>query len=547
MNKKNYMKKIFQFALALSCVFAAASCDKQMYEHEANCAVAYEISLPEEMLTKGSSGYDKYDLHYQVFKADQVNDPQKTPVIDSSKQMDGNSTTLSLELLNNQSYTILFWANKQGTSYYDTDDLRKVSHNSADGNNADSDAFCGVDPLLQLVNGSKRRSIELFRPLAEVNLATTVNDIVPVSTTVTFKGVPSSYNVYAGAASAQTADLTFTTPYSSAIYPENPQYRMLAKHYVFVSESISEVTYEILTSAGSVNGSVTGVSAKKNYRTNILGSFLPSFEHTKAELSQGLTKVQGYDGLYTNSNGDYCLVNLESLKQWYSFLKDSTGVNPFNCNVYLLNDIDADSWVWTNIPVYPASTASTGYIFNGLGCTIRNLKIEGSLHSLNVAGMTFKNLTLDGVTVEQIGNATAVFVSTSTGNVSFDNVKVKNATVAGGYNTAVFVGELYDAYGTEVLQASLKNCSVETSSISSSTTHSSYPTGASGFVGLVRGSNSIVFEGNNSIDDATTITNTNGLVGGRVYAFSTLNGADWTATGSSDSFTDRNNNNNSIN
>jgi hypothetical protein len=362
---------------------------------------------------------------------------------------------------------------------------------------------------------------------------------------VTFKGVPSSYNVYAGAASAQTADLTFTTPYSSAIYPEDPKYRMLAKHYVFVSESISEVTYEILTSAGSVNGSVTGVSAKKNYRTNILGSFLPSFEQTKAELSQGLTKVQGYNDLYTNSNGDYCLVNLESLKQWYSFLKASTGVNPFNCNVYLLNDIDADEWAWTNIPVYPASTASAGYVFNGLGCTIRNLKISGSMHSGNVAGMTFKNLTLDGVTVEQIGNATAVFVSTSTGNVSFDNVKVKNATVAGGYNTAVFVGELYyDANRTEVLQASFKNCSVETSSISASSATCTYPTGASGFVGLVSGSNSIVFEGNNSIDDATTITNTNGLVGGRVYAFSTLNGADWTATGSSDSFTDRNNNNN---
>ena len=146
--------------------------------------------------------------------------------------------------------------------------------------------------------------------------------------------------------------------------------------------------------------------------------------------------------------------------------------------------------------------------------------------------------------MEQIGNATAVFVSTSTGNVSFDNVKVKNATVAGGYNTAVFVGELYDAYGTKTLHASFKNCSVETSSISASGATSQYPTGASGFVGLVYGSNSIVFEGNNSIDDATTITNTNGLVGGRVYAFSTLNGADWTATGSSYSFTDRNNNNN---
>ena len=54
----------------------------------------------------------------------------------------------------------------------------------------------------------------------------------------------------------------------------------------------------------------------------------------------------------------------------------------------------------------------------------------------------------------------------------------------------------------------------------------------------MHGKTSLKFEGTNTIDEATTITNNNGLVGGRVYGYTTWYGNGFTGTGACDTFTD---------
>ena len=62
------MKKILLFASALAGLFLAGSCQKENLEPAAQGGVTYEISLPGFPQTKGETGYDGYDLHYEVYR-----------------------------------------------------------------------------------------------------------------------------------------------------------------------------------------------------------------------------------------------------------------------------------------------------------------------------------------------------------------------------------------------------------------------------------------------------------------------------------------------
>ena len=246
----------------------------------------------------------------------------------------------------------------------------------------------------------------------------------------------------------------------------------------------------------------------------------------------GLTIVDGYAALFKNDEGDYCLLNKQSLIDWHNFLDANKARNPYACNVKMLANIDAEGWTWNSLWITPDSGDTTGFQFDGQDHTISNLKIAGEgLVTGALKGMAFKNLTIDGVEVESDGHNAAVFAGSTYSNVSFENVAVKNATVNGLCNTGIFVGGTYEPNN---LVISFKNCSVETSAVTAAGKNDQDPTGASGFVGKAYSSTKLVFEGTNSIDDATTITNHNGLVGGKAYGYTIWANGGWANTGASD-------------
>ena len=247
-----------------------------------------------------------------------------------------------------------------------------------------------------------------------------------------------------------------------------------------------------------------------------------------------LTIVDGYTALFKNDAGDYCLLNKQSLIDWHAFLAKNTTRNPYNCTVKMLADIDADGWTWNSLWITPAAGDLTGLQFDGQNHTISNLNIAGEgMFLASLAGMAFKNLTINGVEVASTDHNAAVFAGSAYSSVSFENVTVKNANVNGPCNTGIFVGGTLEPNN---LVISFKNCSVETSSVTAVGKNGQDPTGASGFVGKAYGSTKLVFEGTNSIDDDTTITNQNGLVGGKVYGYTVYANGVWTGTGASDEF-----------
>ena len=286
------MKKILLFASALAGLFLAGSCQKENLEPAAQGGVTYEISLPGGPQTKGELGYDFYDLHYEVYKTATADATElaKAPLLfEKTVTMKGNTTTVTLDLLNDQDYTVLFWANKQNMDYFDLTDLRKVGVKQASANNDDRDAFCGKDQIVQH-DGAQSKTVELKRPFAQINIATLVPtvakigyDVTPLSSLVKVKNIPVKYNVFTGEPVGDAVEVDYTVN----IIPEGnltvntTEYKKVAMNYALVpatqdNSATVEVYYEINTVNGTVKNSIPNVPVKKNYRTNIIGNLLTS-------------------------------------------------------------------------------------------------------------------------------------------------------------------------------------------------------------------------------------------------------------------------------
>ena len=292
------MKRILLFASALAGLFSAASCQQEILDPKVKTGVTYEITLPAGPQTRGEDGYATYDLHYEVYKTVDAAALETAPLLfEETVTMTGNTTKLTLDLLNDQDYTVLFWANKQGMDYFDLTDLRQVGVKQAASNNDDRDAFCGKDQLAQH-DGAQSKTVELKRPFAQINIATLVNavdyDINPVSSLVKVKDIPVSYNVFTGEPVGAESEVEYTvnTVPAGNLTVNGTDYKKVAMNYALVpatadNSATVEVYYEINTANGTVKNSIPNVPVKKNYRTNIIGNLLTSNASYTIELKPG--------------------------------------------------------------------------------------------------------------------------------------------------------------------------------------------------------------------------------------------------------------------
>ena len=305
------MKKLLYSAAALATLLFA-SCQQEKLESVANGGVTYEITLPVGPQTRGEDGYATYDLHYEVYKTVDATALETAPLLfEETVTMTGNTTKLTLDLLNDQDYTVLFWANKQGMDYFDLTDLRHVGVKQAASNNDDRDAFCGMDQLAQH-DGAQSKTVELKRPFAQINIATLVNavdyDINPVSSLVKVKDIPVSYNVFTGEPVGAEGEVEYTvnTVPTGNLTVNGTDYKKVAMNYALVpatadNSATVEVYYEINTANGTVKNSIPNVPVKKNYRTNIIGNLLTS----KTEYTITLDAAWAGENILVNNADEF--------------------------------------------------------------------------------------------------------------------------------------------------------------------------------------------------------------------------------------------------
>ena len=150
------MKKILLFASALAGLFLAGSCQKENFESAGN-TVTFTVEAPGAIATKGTinagatiaDGTNVNEVHYEVYKNVEgvdhaLLDPASEPMAKGVVAMENKKANINLDLLQDQKYTVIFWAQVAGADHYDTSDLRCIEltqNHQVDANDESRAAF----------------------------------------------------------------------------------------------------------------------------------------------------------------------------------------------------------------------------------------------------------------------------------------------------------------------------------------------------------------------------------------------------------------------
>ena len=251
------------------------------------------------------------------------------------------------------------------------------------------------------------------------------------------------------------------------------------------------------------------------------------------------TLVAGYPGLFSKDGEFYVfdVVGLGSLNKY--FQNNSMANEPWGRTYNIAADIDAEGFTWQGVYMITGDNTRNGIVIDGNNHTISNITIQDYLLSGTADGADdgttpgeFRDLTLTNAKVNG-GWFTAPLWGNLTGDINFTNVHILNSEITGTNNVGGIIsstGEGTDYYIT------FENCSVENTKITAVGAAGQDPTGASGFMGRAFGLTYITFKGNNQVVN-NTITNENGLVGGKVFAYTTWKDSGFAGTGVCDTFT----------
>lgn len=228
------------------------------------------------------------------------------------------TATFQLPLVISQTYDFLFWADnatldpslqKFSDKFYNTQDLTAVKIMDATSGNLDEkDAFFTADHNVTFTGTVPVMEYILTRPFAQVNIITNdlkeikaANDqslaseeLWPAKISVDYTtAFPTQFNVSTGVASEEKV----ISRKAEAVYgcAEAAAYNTLNMDYIFVNEEGGEDTTPFAITKAEItskNGKVitileneANIPMKRNYRTNIVGSFLTDPQDFKVEVS----------------------------------------------------------------------------------------------------------------------------------------------------------------------------------------------------------------------------------------------------------------------
>ena len=494
------MKKILYSIASLALVFSAASCQQENLEPVAGSnTVTYTVQVPGAGATKalGDVISNVNELHYEVYRTDVKDDVTFTDadnlLYHKTAVVDNGVANITLELVNNQNFTVLFWAQVENNGVYTVTDLTNVTvATSADCNLETTQAFSGVD-FIEKGESLAGRTVTLTRPISQLNIATTKaslkafdDDVLLNGSSVTVKGLSQSFNV-ATQAAGEVTDAVYT--YSKTEVPAvqfDDTYQYVAMNYVGFAPVIganAEVTYKIYTSEGEIDNAIASVPMKPNYRTNIIGNLITSTSDYEVKLdavwSTPAEVVEVWDGKFVsqplvNEDGEYELSKASELA-WFAAAVNgtlpstvdlkSTTVNYATQTFVLTKDIDLGNYPWTPIGRDGDVDGFMG-TFDGQGHTISNLNVDltakrayqsaglfGSITNAVIKNFTVKNASIKNLdSIGDTSNGSAVVVGASQDGAKIENVHVVNAVVSSNKRAAGIAG---------YFQGTIEKCTVD--------------------------------------------------------------------------------------
>ena len=224
-------------------------------------------------------------------------------IVPTVTKTDQTHYNVSIRLLNNVTYSFVFFAQKSGTYAYSADKKTiTVDYSAMLANSDDADAFCARVSNYN-VSGSFTRTVTLTRPFAQINVGSAKADYqaaeasklafdATLKTTFSVKQAPTVMNLLTGQVSVPkeieflanvymgNASASSTLSVSGTAFPGATPVRYMGMVYVLADpSSITTLTKVGISVTGLQNGNafsatreVTNIPVRANYRTQIVGN-----------------------------------------------------------------------------------------------------------------------------------------------------------------------------------------------------------------------------------------------------------------------------------
>lgn len=320
------MKKVL-FAFA-SAILALTSCSNESEllspNENAGKEVMTTISVGMAPKTRATIDNDGAAAHVNrcILEVRTGDDKKVYRHVETSVDPATLTATFQLPLVISQTYDFLFWADNAildaslqrfTDKYYNTQDLTAVKiMDETTGNLDEKDAFFGADYNVLFTGTDALKEYVLTRPFAQVNIVTNdlkeikaandqtlaADELWPATISVNYTTeFPTQFNVSTGVASEpKVINRKAEAVYGCATAAANNTLNM---DYIFVNKVGADDNPEEKTLFGitkaeitSKNGKVITILAgeeniplKRNYRTNIIGSFLTDPQDFKVTIN----------------------------------------------------------------------------------------------------------------------------------------------------------------------------------------------------------------------------------------------------------------------
>ena len=437
------MKKYFLSIVALAGMLFATSCQESLVEPQVGGPTTFTVQVPDQMGTKADG--DSYKLFVEVYSADGDESYHR---IDPIVMAVGTPTTVTLDLVANQAYDIIFWAQKNDGSY-GVSDLSTVQMNDDHHNSETGAAFYAVlDNYNPTTQG--KQDVELTRPFAQLNFYTNNNvsygSVQVLRSTIKVTNVATSFNRVADKTYGEgvtTGTYTYTSrdaentnrdlPVGDPKNIDGVSYQYVSMDYLAVpgNEALVDIeaTFFVKDSKdveSEIKRTFEGIPVQMNYRTNIIGNLITSASDFKVEISED------WAGGYDIENG-YVSTEVDSAEE----LKDAFNNDSVD-EIVLGDDIDLNglfnqtkSEVTTEDPTLTIKAGKTLTIdLNGKKLSATSSQTGKNYNMFQVRGtLTVKNGTME---YEHIGenmlwnNSTNLFDVAAGGVLNLEGVTATN-------------------------------------------------------------------------------------------------------------------------
>lgn len=291
--------KTLKYLAAAALTMLSVSCNKEQVTEVPDgqmVDVTFTAALPGEMATKAfGDGQTAKTLYVSVYK----NDTEKTHLgdLDKTATFTDLKTQVTFSLVKGKTYNFVFWAQAEGATCYDIDDLKniKISYEGAVANDENRDAFYATRKELK-VNGALTETIKLYRPFAQVNFGTAdlfdaaAAGFIPAQSAFTATDVANVFDTFNAEGKVEgpaTDKVTFAKAEipgggETLVTKDGTKYLWMTMNYILPvgkqgEKHISNVTAEFISESGDpITASAPQAPVQNNYRTNILGNLLTS-------------------------------------------------------------------------------------------------------------------------------------------------------------------------------------------------------------------------------------------------------------------------------